>query len=111
MRKAGGGRIVNISSVVGVKGYANQSEYTASKHALRGFSMSLAEELRNDKIRVHVICPGAVNTGLIGSVRPDINKDELMQPDEIAELVLYLVTHKGNAVVDELHIHRRLSQP
>ena len=111
LRKSGGGHIVNISSVVGVKGYPNQSEYTASKHALRGMSISLAEELRNDNIRVHVVCPGAVDTRLAQKVRPDINKDELMAPEEIAELVLYLVTHKGNAVIDDLHIRRATSSP
>ena len=41
----------------------------------------------------------------------DIKKEDLMQPEEIAELVLYLVTHKGNAVIDELHIRRAASSP
>jgi 3-oxoacyl-[acyl-carrier protein] reductase len=111
LKKARPGYIVNISSVVGVKGYPNQTAYTASKHALRGMSMALAEELRNENIRVHVICPGGVNTDMIGNVRPDIRKDELIAPEEIAELVLYLVTHKGNAVVDELHIRRASASP
>ena len=60
---------------------------------------------------MHLLCPGGVNTDMVGSVRPDIKKDELMQPEEIAELVLYLVTHKGNAVIDELHIRRATSTP
>ncbi|MBN1765411.1 MAG: SDR family oxidoreductase [Sedimentisphaerales bacterium] len=111
LRKAGQGYIINISSVVGVKGYPLQSIYTASKHALRGMSISLAEELRKDNIRVHVICPGGVDTELVSRVRPDIKKDELIQPEEIAELVLYLVTHKGNAVIDDLHIRRATSSP
>jgi NAD(P)-dependent dehydrogenase (short-subunit alcohol dehydrogenase family) len=111
LRRAEAGYIINISSVVGVKGYPLQSAYTASKHALRGMSISLAEELRGTKIRVHVICPGAADTGMVGDVRPDIKKDELIGPDEIAELVLYLVTHRGNAVVDELHIRRAAAPP
>jgi NAD(P)-dependent dehydrogenase (short-subunit alcohol dehydrogenase family) len=111
LRLAQAGTIVNISSVVGVKGYPLQSAYTASKHALRGMSISLAEELRGTNIRVHVICPGAVDTGMVGDVRPDIKKDELIGPAEIAELVLYLVTHRGNAVVDELHIRRATAAP
>jgi len=98
LRRAETGYIVNIASVVGVKGYPLQSAYTSSKHALRG-------------IRVHLLCPGGVDTELVQKVRPDIKKDELMQPDEIAELVLYLVTHKGNAVIDELHIRRAASSP
>jgi NADP-dependent 3-hydroxy acid dehydrogenase YdfG len=48
---------------------------------------------------------------MVDNVRPDIAKDELIKPEEIAELVLYLVTHKGNAVVDELRIRRATSAP
>jgi NAD(P)-dependent dehydrogenase (short-subunit alcohol dehydrogenase family) len=111
LRKAPKAYIVNIASVVGVKCYALQSAYTASKHALRGMTKALAEELRGSNVRVHSICPGGIDTDMIGQIRPDIKKEDLMQPEEIAELVLYLVTHEGNAVVDELHIRRAASPP
>ncbi len=111
LRRAEAAFIVNIASVVGVKGYPLQSAYTASKHALRGMTMSLAEELRGTNIRVHVVCPGAVNTGMVGDVRPDIKTSDLIGPDEVAELVLYLVTRTGKAVVDELHIRRAAAAP
>ena len=111
LKKSPGASIVNISSVVGIKGYPLQSAYTASKHALRGMTISLAEELRSSEIRVHLICPGGVDTDMVDRVRPDIAKDELIKPEEIAELVLYLVTHKGNAVLDELRIRRATSAP
>jgi len=111
LKQAERGTIVNISSVVGVKGYPLQSAYTASKHALRGMSISLAEELRGSNVRVHVICPGGVDTEMVGRVRPDINKAELIGPDEIAELVVYLVTHRGNAVLDEIRLRRATSSP
>ncbi|MBE0534690.1 MAG: SDR family oxidoreductase [Phycisphaerae bacterium] len=111
LKKAPRGRIVNIASVVGAKGYPRQSAYTASKHALRGMSIALAEELRDTNVRVHVICPGGVDTDMVGDVRPDIDKGDLIAPDEIAELVEYLVTHKGNAVVDELRPRRRTAAP
>lgn len=111
LRKSERAYIINISSVVGVKGYPQQSAYTSSKHALRGMSISLAEELRGTNIRVHVLCPGGVATDMVARVRPDIAKDELIGPEEVAELVHYLVTHKGNAVVDELHIRRATSTP
>ena len=111
MKKSQAAHIINIASVVGVKGYPLQSAYTASKHALRGMTISLAEELRGSNIRVHLLCPGGVDTDMVDSVRPDIAKDELIKPEEIAELVLYLVTHKGNAVVDELRIRRATSSP
>jgi len=111
LKKSQAAHIINIASVVGVKGYPLQSAYTASKHALRGMTISLAEELRGSNIRVHLLCPGGVDTDMVDSVRPDIAKDELIKPQEIAELVLYLVTHKGNAVVDELRIRRATSAP
>ena len=111
LRKSKPAYIINIASVVGVKGYPMQSAYTASKHALRGMTLSLAEELRDSSVRVHVLCPGGVDTELVGAVRPDIKKEDLIGPEEIAELVLYLVTHKGNAVVDELHIRRAVAAP
>ena len=74
-------------------------------------SISLAEELRVTNVRVHVLCPGGVDTDMVEHVRPDIAKDDLIQPEEIAELVMYLVTHKGNAVLDELHVRRVASSP
>ena len=111
LRKAEQGVIVNICSVVGVKGYPLQSAYTASKHALRGMTMSLAEELKGSNIRVHLLCPGGIDTEMVSRVRPDIKKDDLIKADEIAELVLYLVTHKGNAVIDELFIRRANASP
>ncbi len=111
LRKSDQAYIINIASVVGVKGYPMQSAYTASKHALRGMSISLAEELRGSSVRVHVLCPGGVDTELVEKVRPDIKKGDLIGSNEIAELVLYLVTHKGNAVLDELHIRRAASTP
>jgi len=111
LKKAEAAYIINIASVVGVKGYPLQSAYTASKHALRGMTISLSEELRGTNIRVHLLCPGGVDTELVQNVRPDIKKQDLMQPEEIAELVLYLLTHKGNAVIDELHIRRAASTP
>jgi 3-oxoacyl-[acyl-carrier protein] reductase len=111
LKKSESAHIINIASVVGVKGYPLQSAYTSSKHALRGMTISLAEELKGSNIRVHLLCPGGVDTDMVGSVRPDIQKNELIKPEEIAELVLYLITHKGNAVIDELHIRRATSTP
>jgi NADP-dependent 3-hydroxy acid dehydrogenase YdfG len=74
-------------------------------------TISLAEELRGSNVRVHLLCPGGVDTDLVKNVRPDIKKEDLIGPDEIAEMVLYLVTHKGNAVIDELHIRRATAAP
>ena len=103
--------IVNISSVVGVKGYENQSAYAASKHAVLGMTKALAREVRNLGIRVHAVCPGGVDTQLVGSARPDLDTSVLMRPEEIADAVLFLVTREGNAVIDEIHLHRESSTP
>ena len=111
LKNAEKGRIINIASVVGIKGYPKQTAYSASKHALRGMSIALANELTSTNIRVHVICPGGVDTEMVQKVRPDIKKDELINHEEIAELVVYLTTHTGNAVIDEFHVRRATSAP
>jgi 3-oxoacyl-[acyl-carrier protein] reductase len=74
LKKAESACIINICSVVGVECYPLQSAYTASKHALRGMTMSLAEELRGTRVRVHLICPGGIDTDMIHQIRPDIKK-------------------------------------
>lgn len=63
MRRQGGGRILNVSSIGGKIGVPHMSAYSASKYALVGFSRSLAAELRRDGIRVTVACPGLMRTG------------------------------------------------
>ena len=111
LEQARPGFIINISSVVGFKGYAQQIAYSASKHALRGMTIALAEELRGRDIRVHVICPGGVATEMVQQMRPDINMDELITPEEIADCVLNLLTHRGNGMIDEIRIRRRTAAP
>lgn len=103
--------IVNITSVVGVKGYINQALYSASKHAVMGMSKALAKEAQKDGIRVHAICPGGVDTDMASQARPDLDRSILMQPDEIAEVALFLVTRAGNAVIDQIDMRRESSPP
>jgi 3-oxoacyl-[acyl-carrier protein] reductase len=111
LKKQKRSHIVNISSVVGVKGYQNQSAYAASKHALMGMTKVLAREVRDLGIRVHAVCPGGVDTRLVASARPDLDTSVLIRPEEIADAVLFLVTREGNAVIDEIHLHRESSTP
>ena len=99
--------IINIGSVVGFKGYEKQAVYAASKHALTGFTKVLAKEVQKDGINVHWITPGGVNTEMVQQMRPDINGDELIQPEEIAELVEFLVTRKGKGTIDHFYIRRQ----
>ena len=111
LKKSGRGRIVNICSVVGYKGYVNQGAYTASKHALAGFTKVLAQEVMADGIRVHLISPGGVDTGLATHMRPDLDRSGLSTPEEIAETILFLLSQAGNAVIDEVNIRRPGKSP
>lgn len=111
LKKSGRGRIVNISSVVGYKGYVNQGAYTASKHALAGFTKVLAQEVMADGIRVHLISPGGVDTGLAASMRPDLDRSGLTAPEDIAQTILFLLCQEGNAVIDEVNIRRPGKSP
>ena len=103
--------VINISSVVGFKGYINQSAYSSSKHALAGFTKVFAKEVQPFGIRVHLISPGGVATEMVTKMRPDINASELIQPSEIAELVRFLVTREGNGTIDHLYIRRYSGLP
>ena len=99
--------IINIGSVVGFKGYKDQAAYASSKHALTGFTKVLAKEVQKDGIKVHLISPGGVNTEMVREMRPDIDTEQLIQPEEIAEIVEFLVTRKGKGTIDHLYIRRQ----
>ena len=103
--------IINISSVVGIKGYENQSAYSASKHALMGFTRAMAKEYQKYGIRVHTVSPGGVATEMVLGTRPDLDASVLIKPEEIAELVYFILTHRGNAVIDEYNIRRDANIP
>ncbi|MBN2859588.1 MAG: SDR family oxidoreductase [Sphaerochaetaceae bacterium] len=103
--------IIQIASVVASKGCAGQSAYVASKHALLGFSKSIAKELQPYGIRVHVISPGGVATDMVSSVRPDIDTQELIHPQEIADIIRFLLAQRGNAVIDEIQVRRETKAP
>ena len=111
LRKSGGGTVVFISSVVGTKGYVNQMAYSASKHALMGMAKVLAQEVYRDNIRVHAVSPGGVATEMASQMRPDLDLTELITPGEVAEVVHFLLTHRGNAVIDEVSLHRSTAAP
>lgn len=104
--------IINIASVTAHKGYALQSVYSASKHALLGFSKSLAKEYYKKGVRVHVISPGAVFGDMVKVSRPDLTGEGMLLPKDIAETVLYLLKMRHSAaVVDEIELHRESKEP
>lgn len=105
------GFIINIASVVAHKGYENQSVYSASKHALIGFTKAVARDLKDSNIRVHAVSPGGVDTDLVRNVRPDIDTSDLISPEEIADAVKFLLQMKGNAMIDEISIRRKTKLP
>ena len=115
------GRIVNIASIAGKRGGAYITAYAASKHALLGFSTSLAAELKDHGIMVNAICPGYVDTSMTrrnaarvakatGMTSKDVVKKflssvgqpKLLHPGHVAEVALALAredcTHTGAAV-------------
>jgi len=105
------GYIINICSVVAFKGYPNQAAYTASKHALLGLTKSLAVEAQDDGIRVSAILPGGVDTQMATQARPDLDPKILLQPEDIAAAVLYLLSLPDRAAIDQIYIRRRSSKP
>jgi 3alpha(or 20beta)-hydroxysteroid dehydrogenase len=102
MRAAGGGSIVNISSVAGLKGVPGVMGYVASKWAIRGMSKAAAMELGPDRIRVNSVHPGAIDTDMING--PDfaavdrtahfsgLPVPRIGRPDEVAQLVGFLAS-------------------
>lgn len=109
MREAGGGLIVNVSSVAGKKGWANASAYCASKFGLAGFSQALADEGREHGIRAVVLYPGAMATSW-GAWSPeerremereDASPGQVLPPDEVAAFIVWLSTSPPEFVLTE----------
>jgi NAD(P)-dependent dehydrogenase (short-subunit alcohol dehydrogenase family) len=100
MRAAGGGTIVNVSSVAGLRGWANAAAYCAAKFGLTGFTQALAAEGKPHNIRACVLYPGAMDTswgtwgahqrdssGPLPSARP---AEEALPPEQVAELIAWI---------------------
>jgi 3-oxoacyl-[acyl-carrier protein] reductase len=105
------GYIINISSVVGFKGYPNQSIYTATKHGVMGITKSLAVEAQPHGIRVSAVLPGGTDTDMRALGRPDLKRSELLQPEDIAQTVLFLLSLSPRAAIDQIYVRRRNSAP
>jgi 3-oxoacyl-[acyl-carrier protein] reductase len=105
MRTRRQGTIVNVASLAGRNGFVGGSAYSASKHAVLGFSRSLMLEVRKDNVRVIAICPGSVATGMLrdqAMLKPD--HERILRPDDVAASILHVLTLPTGALVSELDI-------
>jgi 3-oxoacyl-[acyl-carrier protein] reductase len=105
MRTRRHGTIVNVASLAGRNGFVGGSAYSASKHAVLGFSRSLMLEVRKDNVRVIAICPGSVATGMLrdqAMLKPD--HERILRPEDVAASILHVVTLPTGALVSELDI-------
>ena len=100
MVKAGYGRIINISSVVGIHGNFGQANYAAAKAGIIGFTKAAALEVARKGVTVNAIAPGFIETGMTAAMPDDVRArilekiptGRLGQPEEIAQLVAFLVS-------------------
>ena len=103
MVEKGWGRIINISSVNGEKGQAGQTNYSAAKAGMHGFSMALAQELATKGVTVNTVAPGYIGTDMVKAIRPDvldkivatIPVKRLGEPSEIASIIAWLASDEG----------------
>jgi 3-oxoacyl-[acyl-carrier protein] reductase len=105
MRRRRSGSIVNVASLAGRNGFAGGTAYTASKHAVLGFSRSLMLEVRKENIRVIAICPGSVATSLLQD-QPMLKAEptRILQAEDVADTILQAVRLPERAMVSELDI-------
>ncbi|HEY0822501.1 MAG TPA: acetoacetyl-CoA reductase [Ramlibacter sp.] len=98
MVEKGWGRIINISSVNGEKGQAGQTNYSAAKAGMHGFSMALAQELATKGVTVNTVSPGYIGTDMVKAIRQDV-QDKIVatipvkrfgEPSEIASIIAWL---------------------
>jgi acetoacetyl-CoA reductase len=97
------GRIINISSVNGVKGQAGQTNYSAAKAGMHGFSMALAQELAAKGVTVNTVSPGYIGTDMVKAIRQEVLDKivatvplkRLGEPSEIASIISWLASDEG----------------
>jgi acetoacetyl-CoA reductase len=106
MSERGWGRIVNISSVNAIKGQFGQTNYSAAKAGMAGFSKALAQEVVRKGVTVNTVSPGYVETDLVRAIRPEIREQivasipmgRLAQPAEVAAVVAFLVSEDAGYI-------------
>ncbi|MEG0000616.1 MAG: acetoacetyl-CoA reductase [Comamonas sp.] len=120
MVEKGWGRIINISSVNGVKGQSGQTNYSAAKAGMHGFTMALAQELATKGVTVNTVSPGYIGTDMVKAIRTEVLDKivgtipvrRLGEPGEIASIIAWLASNDGGystgadfSVNGGLHMH------
>jgi len=106
MMERGWGRVVNISSVNALKGQFGQTNYSAAKAGMHGFSKALAQEVVKKGVTVNTLSPGYVNTDMVRAIKPEILQNiiasipmgRLAEPEEIAGLISYLCSEEAGYI-------------
>ena len=110
MIKAKNGRIINISSVVGISGNAGQTNYSASKAGIIGFTKSLAKEVASRNITVNAVAPGFIETQMTDVLKEDI-KEEIAKkiplkrmgtPQDVANVVKFLASNDSSYITGQV---------
>ncbi len=110
MMKARSGRIINISSVVGISGNAGQTNYSASKAGIIGFTKSLAKEVASRNITVNAVAPGFIETQMTDVLKDDI-KEEIAKkiplkrmgtPQDVANVVKFLASSDSSYITGQV---------
>lgn len=104
------GRIVYLSSIWGVTGAAGEAAYAAAKGGLNAFAKSMAQELASAGVTVNAVAPGAIDTGMLGTLSADergelersIPLGRLGRPEEVADLIRYLVSEDAGYVTGQV---------
>lgn len=106
MMKKKSGHIFNISSIAGLKAYANGGSYSISKYAIRGFSKNLREEMKPFNIKVTTVYSGAVFTDSWAGA--GINPERIMEVDDIANMIYAASLLSSQACVEDIVIRPQL---
>jgi 3-oxoacyl-[acyl-carrier protein] reductase len=110
MSRQKSGSIINISSIVAVKGAKGQASYAATKGAVNAFTLSLAKELATDQIRVNAIAPGMVATERLSKimtdkfehVKNDIGMNRLAEPEDVANMCVFLASDDSKYMTGQI---------
>jgi short-subunit dehydrogenase len=98
--------IVNTASIAGKRGEGWLAAYSATKFGVVGLSQAMHKELAQDGIQVTALCPGFVATAMTDWVEGEVSKDQMIQPEDIAEAVRYLLRTSPNCIVPEVQFIR-----